>query len=49
MKNLNQQKEIYFKGQLCTFIYWDTLTSKNEVAVKIGTGIYSVNIKSLKN
>lgn len=49
MKKLNQQKQIFFNGQLCTFIFWETLTAKGELAVKTERGFYNAKIKELKN
>ena len=49
MKTLNQQEKIFFKGQLCLFIFWETLTAKGEVAVKTERGFYNAKIKELKN
>ena len=48
-KELNQQQPIFFNGNICEQIKWETLTSKKEVAVKIKGQFYSVKIQQLTN
>jgi hypothetical protein len=48
-KELNQQQQIFWKGNICELIKWETLNSKNELVVKINGQFYSVNINQLKN
>jgi hypothetical protein len=48
-KELNQQQPIFFNGNICEQIKWETLNSKNELVVKIKGQFYSVNINKLNN
>ena len=47
--NLNQQLPIFWKGNLCQLVKWETMTAKKEIAVKIDGQFYSVKITELTN
>jgi hypothetical protein len=48
-KQLNQQQQIFWKGNICEEIKWETLTSKKELVVIIKGQFYSVKINQLSN
>lgn len=48
MKNLNQQKAIYYKNEKCNFIHWDLIT-KNQIVIEIGSKMLLININELTN
>ena len=48
MKNLNQQKAIYYKNEKCNFIHWDLITD-NKIVIEVGAKMLLININELTN
>jgi hypothetical protein len=46
---LNQQAPIFWKGQLCKFIKWESLTFGGKLKIKINKKFIEADINELSN
>ena len=46
---LNQEKPIFWKGNLCKRIFWETLNFGGELKIKINSKTFFIKIEELTN
>jgi hypothetical protein len=49
MEKLNQNQPIFWKGQLCKFIKWESMNFGGKIKIKLNKTFIEADIKDLTN